>query len=119
MAQSRRQFVTGGDMRTPVIFYTAHTTDDFMPGETTVEYYRCFADVYPPSMKDLERDNEASITMVTWHPQNDKPITTEMYSKLHYHNMKVSNTTSSMWKMIPIITTILKLLGSVNHERED
>lgn len=40
MAQSSRQFVTGGDMRTPVIFYTAHTTDDFMPGETTVEYYR-------------------------------------------------------------------------------
>ena len=82
MAQSRRQFVTGGDMRTPVIFYTAHTTDDFMPGETTVEYYRCFAGVYPPSMKDLERDNEASITMVTWHPQNDKPITTEMYFEI-------------------------------------
>lgn len=82
MAQSRRQFVTGGDMRTPVIFYTAHTTDDFMPGETTVEYYRCFADVYPPSIKDLERDNEASITMVTWHPQNDKSITTEMYFEI-------------------------------------
>lgn len=70
MAQSRREYITGGDMRTPVIFYTFTPSDDFMPGETEKEvYFKCFANVYPPSQKDLNlTDNEASISMVTFYP---------------------------------------------------
>ena len=33
MAQ-RKQLVTGGEMRTPVTFYVAKPSDDFLPGET-------------------------------------------------------------------------------------
>ncbi|WNM55246.1 phage head-tail adapter protein [Staphylococcus capitis] len=83
MAQSNRDFVAGGDMRTPVIFYKAMPSDDFMPGETVDEViYRCFANVYPPSQKDLDMtDKEASITMVTWYPM-DNEITDDMYFEI-------------------------------------
>lgn len=37
MALQRNEFVTGGDMRTPVAFYKATPTDDFFPGETVEE----------------------------------------------------------------------------------
>ena len=77
MAQSNRDFVAGGDMRKPVIFYKAMPSDDFMPGETVDEViYRCFANVYPPSQKDLDMtDKEASITMVN-------EITDDMYFEI-------------------------------------
>ncbi|PTK72372.1 phage head-tail adapter protein [Staphylococcus haemolyticus] len=83
MVQSRRDFVTGGEMRTPVIFYKAIPSDDFLPGETVdEEVYKCFANVYPPSQKDLDMtDKEASITMVAWYPM-DKEITDDMYFEI-------------------------------------
>ena len=46
MALQRKDIVTGGDMRTPVIFYKAKPSDDFFPGETVEEVvFQCFADV--------------------------------------------------------------------------
>ncbi|MBF7029665.1 phage head-tail adapter protein [Staphylococcus kloosii] len=83
MAQTRRQFIAGGDMRTPVKFYKANTDDEFMPGESVSElYYQCFANVYPPSEKDLNAtDNQASISMVTWFPVGLE-ITNDMYFEI-------------------------------------
>ena len=83
MAQQRRQMVTGGEMRTPVTFYVAKPSDDFMPGESVSEvYYKCFANVYPPSQKDMDMtDNKASITMVTWFPMG-KEIIDDMYFEI-------------------------------------
>ena len=64
MAQTRRQFITGGDMRTPVKFYKANTDDEFMPGESVSElYYQCFANVYPPSETT---GNQVTIVMLAW-----------------------------------------------------
>ncbi|MBO3076740.1 phage head-tail adapter protein [Mammaliicoccus vitulinus] len=70
MAQYNRKFVTGGQMRTPVIFYVVKPSDDFMPGESVSEtYYQCFVNVYPPSQKDMNMtDNKAVVTMVTYYP---------------------------------------------------
>ncbi|WP_341636381.1 phage head-tail adapter protein [Staphylococcus casei] len=88
MAQ-RKQLVTGGEMRTPVIFYVAKPSDDFLPGETVDEiYYSCFANVYAPSQKDLEMtNNEATISMVTWFPMN-KLINDEMYFEIQLPRYK-------------------------------
>lgn len=89
MAQQRRQVVTGGEMRTPVIFYVAKPSDDFFPGESVSEvHYKCFANVYPPSQKDLDMtDNKASITMVTWYPM-EKEITDDMYFEIQLPRYK-------------------------------
>lgn len=82
MAQQRKA-VTGGEMRTPVIFYAVKPSDDFFPGESVSEvHYQCFADVYPPSSKDLDMtDNKAAITMVTYYP-GEKEITDDMYFEI-------------------------------------
>ncbi|AGZ26275.1 hypothetical protein [Staphylococcus pasteuri] len=92
MALQRNEYVTGGDMRTPVIFYKAEPSDDFLPGETIEEeIYKCFANVYQPSQKDLDMtDNQASLTMVTYHPINIE-ITDDMYFEIalpQYKNKK-------------------------------
>ncbi|PTJ85079.1 phage head-tail adapter protein [Staphylococcus succinus] len=89
MAQSRRQLVTGGEMRTPVIFYIAKPSDDFFPGESVDEvYYQCFANVYPPSQKDLDMtDNKATITMVTWYAM-EYEITDDMYFEIELPRYK-------------------------------
>lgn len=92
MALQRNEFVTGGDMRTPVAFYKATPTDDFFPGETVEEVvFKCFANVYQPSQKDLDMtNNQASLTMVTYHPINIE-ITDDMYFEIRlpqYRNKK-------------------------------
>lgn len=92
MALQRTEFVTGGDMRTPVIFYKAKPSDDFFPGETVDEViYKCFANVYQPSQKDLDMtDRKASLTMVTWLPIG-LDITDDMYFEIdlpRYKNKK-------------------------------
>ena len=86
---NNRKFITGGDMRTPVIFYTAKPKDDFLPGEVIEsEYHQCFANVYPPSQKDLGMtDNEAKITLVTWYPIG-KAITEDMYFEIQLPRYK-------------------------------
>ncbi|MBF7022487.1 phage head-tail adapter protein [Staphylococcus kloosii] len=83
MTQTRRQFVTGADMRTPVTFYEMEQGDEFMPGEAVSKiYYQCFANVYPPSQKDLDMtDNKATISMVTWFPIGLE-ITNDMYFEI-------------------------------------
>ncbi|MFV5900223.1 phage head-tail adapter protein [Staphylococcus gallinarum] len=83
MTRSHRKIVTGGDMRTPVIFYIAKPNDDFFPGENTSEvYYQCFANVYPSSQKDLDMtDNKATITMVTWYSM-EYEIRDDMYFEI-------------------------------------
>ncbi|MCI2942690.1 phage head-tail adapter protein [Staphylococcus haemolyticus] len=89
MALQRKDIVTGGDMRTPVIFYKAKPSDDFFPGETVEEVvYQCFADVYQPSQKDLDlTNNEASLTMVTYHPI-DIEISNDMYFEIQLPSYK-------------------------------
>ena len=92
MALQKNKFITGGDMRTPVIFLKAKPKDDFFPGETIEEVvYKCFANVYQPSQKDLDMtNNEASLTMVTYHPINIE-ITDDMYFEIgipRYKNKK-------------------------------
>lgn len=83
MTRSHRKLVTGGDMRTPVTFYIAKPNDDFFPGESTNEvFYQCFANVYPPSQKDLDMtDNKATITMITWYSM-EYEITDDMYFEI-------------------------------------
>lgn len=50
----KRKKLQSGDFRTPVIFYTYSNQGPY-PDETEVdELYRCFAQTYSPSMKDLE-----------------------------------------------------------------
>lgn len=92
MVQPRKTTVTGGDMRTPVTFYKAQPSDDFMPGESVSEIvHECFANVYAPSQKDLDMtDKEATLTLVTWYPM-EKEITDDMYFEImlpQYKNKK-------------------------------
>ncbi|MCG3401692.1 phage head-tail adapter protein [Staphylococcus massiliensis] len=83
MKNFRKNFVTGGDMDTPVTFYIVKPDDDFMPGESVSEiHYQCFADVYAPSQKDLDMtENKASISMVTWFPMENE-LTDDMYFEI-------------------------------------
>lgn len=93
MAQQRKA-VTGGEMRTPVIFYAVKPSDDFFPGESVSEvHYQCFADVYPPSSKDLDMtDNKATITMVTYYP-GEKKLLMICILRLIYQDTKVKSST--------------------------
>ena len=75
-------------------FYKAKPSDDFFPGETVEEVvFQCFADVYQPSQKDLDlTNNEASLTMVTYHPI-DIEISNDMYFEIQLPSYKNKNTT--------------------------
>lgn len=49
---------------------------------TSEVYYQCFANVYPPSQKDLDMtDNKATITMVTWYSM-EYEIRDDMYFEI-------------------------------------
>lgn len=50
-----RRETTNGDLRTPVVFYTA-SLDEGLDGREVAyqEVFRTFAEVYNPSMKDVE-----------------------------------------------------------------
>ncbi|WP_278925334.1 phage head-tail adapter protein [Staphylococcus auricularis] len=86
---NKNKWITGGDMRTPVIFYVVKPYDDPEPGEKIEEvYYKCFADVHPPSVKDLDMtDHEASITLETYFPLG-YDITDDMYFEIDLPNYK-------------------------------
>lgn len=90
MKQTKRSFLTGGQMRTPVTFYEAKPDDGFMPGESPKadKYYQCFANVYPPSQKDLDMtDRNAKITMVTY-LSIGRYITDDMYFEINLPRYK-------------------------------
>lgn len=118
MALQRNEFVTGGDMRTPVAFYKATPTDDFFPGETVEEVvFKCFANVYQPSQKDLDMtNNQVSLTMVTYHPINIE-ITDDMYFEIQLPQYKNKNTIFNKSLMIQITIGTLRLLGRFQNER--
>ena len=113
-----RNFLTGGEMRTPVIFYAAKPIDDFLPGETFDDViYKCFADVYAPSTKDLSMtDNKASVTLVTLFPVG-VDITDNMYFEIalprykgiKYNIIQIDDDTNDHKN--------IKVIGETYHER--
>lgn len=51
----KKEKVTGGDLNTPVTFFSKNSDGGFFPGSDEKEkLYECFALIYNPSMKDLE-----------------------------------------------------------------
>ncbi|EPE8928939.1 phage head-tail adapter protein, partial [Listeria monocytogenes] len=53
--QFKPQKVQSGDLRTPVVFFEYQPVNGPEPGEIEkVNLFECFAEVYKPSMKDLE-----------------------------------------------------------------
>lgn len=50
----RNKKIQSGDMRTPVIFYQYKNEGPYPNDTEEVEVFRCYAETYSPSMKDIE-----------------------------------------------------------------
>lgn len=79
--------VQGGDLTTPVTFYEYVPHDGPEPGEEERKVlYECFANVYNPSMKDLQILNNTStvesVTLNIRNPYTDYIATTEHYIEI-------------------------------------
>lgn len=79
--------VQGSDLTTPVTFYEYKPHNSPEPGEEERKVlYKCFADVYNPSMKDLQiLNNTSSVESVTLNirdPYKDYIATTEHYIEI-------------------------------------
>ncbi|MBC1458474.1 phage head-tail adapter protein [Listeria newyorkensis] len=79
--------VHGGDLKTPVVFYEYKPHDSPEPGEEERKVlYKCFADVYNPSVKDLQiLNNTSSVESITLNirdPHEDYVATTKHYIEI-------------------------------------
>lgn len=57
-----RKKTTNGTLRTPVTFYEAYKTGPYPNSKDKQEVYRCFGEIYNPSIKDIEIMNAQGVS---------------------------------------------------------
>ncbi|EHD5018724.1 phage head-tail adapter protein [Listeria monocytogenes] len=80
--------VQSGDLRTPVTFYEYAPSNGPEPGEEEKSVlFECFAEVYNPSMKDLQIldnvDTKFAVTLTIRDPQNEYFPTNKHFLEIH------------------------------------
>ncbi len=79
--------VNNGAMRTPVEFFSYKPKPGPMPGEEEKQIiFNCFAEIYNPSMKDLEilnsKTTKQAVTITIRDPQEDYLVSNKHYVEI-------------------------------------
>lgn len=79
--------VNNGALRTPVAFYSYQAMPGPMPGEEENQVlYNCFAEIYNPSMKDLEilnsKATKLAVTITIRDPQTNYIVSNKDYVEI-------------------------------------
>ncbi|CQR24581.1 hypothetical protein BN1356_00925 [Streptococcus varani] len=97
-----RRETTNGDLRTPVVFYSA-TVKEGLDGRDTYykEVFKSFASVYHPSMKDLEisgsKGTKASFTI-----KIRDPLSSYIPDNSHYVEIQDLRLRGKKWSIVDI-----------------